>query len=160
MRDDKSIQNDWKELDSMDKILQALRSREINVLDYLADISSAICNVTKEDMFGSKDKSVISQTRWFFWYSYRYMTGESYERIASLTKDYSGTDKDFTRSAIGMGIRRMSELITNDPLWNKRWIIIKRIIKLRDNEEIAEGVITINIPRKLREHVKIEIKDK
>ena len=58
-------------------------------------------------------------------------------------------------------MNKSEENIEQEPIWKKRWMVLKKIIKLR-NQDVNNGdnVIVINIPRELKEYIKIEIKEK
>ena len=68
----------------------------------------------------------------------------------------------FTPNGIGQCVNKMSQLISSEPMWTKRWTIIKRIIKIRDavTEKKSEGTITITLPKELKDIINIEIKEK
>lgn len=160
MKSDETIISEWQEMDSIDKILSALRHHELDMQEYLADTVAALCNVRKETMLGGSEKAYIAQARWLFWYAYRYMTGETLEKIANMTLLNGG--HKFTTCGIGQSINKMTILISSDPLWEKRWNIIKRIIKLRDakQEEPQDTTIVVRVPKGLKEKIKFEIKEK
>ena len=162
MKSEETIISEWQEMDSVDKILQAIRHHELDMQDYIAETVAAICNVEKEAMLGESDKSYLSQARWFFWYAYRYMTGETLEKLSLLTLKANNNTRKFSTTAIGAGYNKMSMLIQNDPLWEKRWSIIKRIIKLRSNalEAKEDNTIVVSIPRHLKDKIQITIKEK
>lgn len=162
MKSEDTIISEWQEMDSVEKILQAIRHHELDMQDYLAETVAALCNVDKSKMLGGSDKSYLSQTRWLFWYAYRYMTGETFEKIAMITLQQNEGERKFTTTAIGAGYNKMSALIVNDPLWGKRWSIIKRIIKLRENPSAKkeDNTIVISVPKDLRDKISITIKEK
>ena len=52
-------------------------------------------------------------------------------------------------------------MIENESLWKRRWTIIKRIIKLREQEDdYIDKTIVIQVPKTLKGKVNISIKDK
>lgn len=162
MKSEDTIISEWQEMDSVEKILQAIRHHELDMQDYLAETVAALCNVDKDAMLGGSDKSYLSQARWLFWYAYRYMTGETFEKLSILTMKANNNARRFSTTAIGAGYNKMSALIQSDPLWEKRWSIIKRIIKLRENpnEKKVDNTITINIPKHLSDTLTIKIQEK
>ena len=46
-------------------------------------------------------------------------------------------------------------MIEDEPLWNKRWLAIKSVIKEQLHIEIREDVIEIKIPKALKGKVNI-----
>lgn len=162
MKSEETIISEWRELESVDKILSAIRQYEIDMRDYLAETVASLCNVDKSAMLGESDKTYLSQARWLFWYSYRYMTGETFEKISILTADDESGARKFTTTAIGAGCNKMSALIATDSLWRKRWEVVKKIIKLRENPLAPkeDNTIVINVPKDLRDKIKIAIKEK
>lgn len=55
----------------------------------------------------------------------------------------------------------MSMMIENESLWKRRWTIIKRIIKLREQEDdYIDKTIVIQVPKTLKGKINITIKDK
>ena len=81
-------------------------------------------------MLTNSSVAYLAQARWLYWYAIRYMTNETYDKIAVRTTAKSGCS--FTPNGIGQSINKMAALINSEPIWVKRWTIIKRIIKLRD----------------------------
>jgi hypothetical protein len=67
----------------------------------------------------------------------------------------------FVLRSIQNGVSRMSTMIENESLWKRRWTIIKRIIKLREQEDdYIDKTIVIQVPKTLKGKVNIQIKDK
>lgn len=157
-KNEESIVNDWQDIDSIDHILDVLRKHEYNAYNYLAETVAALCDLDVELMLSGCEKVYVAQARALFWYAYRYMTNETYEKIANMTSKYHS----FARVSVGQSINKMAGMIENEPLWKKRWTIIKRIIKLRDQNDInkTEDTITIIIPKHLRDKININIKEK
>lgn len=160
MKSEEEIALELKRLDNVEPILDIMRHYELNIHEYLADYVAALCNTSKEIMLGRSEKVHVAQARWLFWYAYRYMTGETLEKIANMTILCGG--HKFTTNGIGQCVNKMSALISTEPLWQKRWNIIKRIIKLRDNndEKKVDNTIIVSIPRHLRDKISITIKEK
>lgn len=122
---------------------------------YLADFIASLCNVEKERMFSSCNDLDVAQARWLFWYAYRYMTGETYEKIGKLSKPIYG--KAFTKVGVAASVNKMYTLIEQQPIWRKRWTIVKRIIKLQNEMEFEPQVpITITIPKNVELKIKKE----
>lgn len=112
-----------------------LRKYEYDIQDYLLHFVASICDVDAQDIFSVHDKIYISQVRWFFWHAYRYMTNETYEKISVITKKRFGYE--VTPSGIGISINKMAGLISSESLWTKRWIVVRRIIKMHNETDIS-----------------------
>lgn len=157
-KNEEKIQNDLS-THHIEKALAHLRLLEQGYQCYLADFVCALCGVEKKDMMSGNNSTSV-QARWLYWFSYRYMTNESYKKIASMTEPFKG--KRFSTQGIAAGVNKMSQLVESEPIWKKRWTIIKRIIKLREQESEVkvDNTITINIPKDLRDRINISIKEK
>jgi hypothetical protein len=156
-RNEDVIKSEWRKVDGIDHILDVIRSYEYDIYDYLAETVAALCDVDVDVMLSGSEKVYVSQARALFWYAYRYMTNETYEKIANMTSRYH----TFARVSVGQSINKMGVMIENEPLWRKRWVIIKSIIKLRDQDtNTVVDTITITIPKHLRDKVSINIKEK
>lgn len=140
---------------AMQIICDTLSTYENKARVYLADFVAALCHVEKGDMFSTCNNLDIAQARWLFWYAYRYMTNETYEKIGNLSRDIYG--KAFTKVGVSSSVNKMARLIANEPIWTKRWAILKRIIK-EQNPSIAEPPvpITITIPKNVELTIKKE----
>lgn len=123
---------------------------------YLAEFVASLCNVETERMFSSSNDLDVAQARWLFWYAYRYMTNETYEKIGKLSIPLYG--KAFTKVGVASSVNKMYALIEQKPIWRKRWTIIKRIIKQSENliEENAQKPIKIIIPKDANVELKRE----
>lgn len=154
------VASDWRTLDSVDDILEAVRRHEIDIMTYLADTVASLCNIERKEMLKSSSEEHLSKPRWLFWYAYRYMTGETLEKISEMTTRCGG--HRFTPNGIGQCVNKMSKMISTEPMWVKRWTIIKRIIKIRESvtENKSEGTITITLPKELKDIINIEVKER
>ena len=123
---------------------------------YLADFVASLCDVEKERMFSACNDLDVAQARWLYFYAYRYMTGETYEKIGKLSQEIYG--KTFTKVGVASSVNKMYELIENQPIWRKRWTIIKRVIKAGENviEDEAKKPIRIIIPQNANVELKRE----
>lgn len=132
--DEEKIRHDWELLDNadVDEVCHLLRLHEQRIQDYLVDCVAAICDVDKFDMMTNTSKLNTIHARWLFWYAYRYMTNESFVHIAEVTLRYG---KKFTEQSISNSVNKMGNMVAQETIWTKRWIIIKRIIKLRDQND-------------------------
>ena len=132
---------------TIEYICGALNTYGFNVRLYLADFIASLCNVEKEKMFSTCNNLDVAQARWLFWYAYRYMTNETYEKIGKLSGELYG--KTFTKVGVAASVNKMYELIENGGIWRKRWLIVKRIIKFSNTliEEQENQPIKIIIPK-------------
>ena len=159
---DVAIQEQWDVLDNynLEKALHFLRHCEMDVQEFLADSVAVLCDVDKSLMLSDCNTIHVAQARWLYWYAYRYMTSETYEKIVANTERLCG--KRFTKQGVASSVNKMSLLIESQPIWKKRWTISRRIIKLRDgNEEEGEknSTIVIHVPKGLKDRLNIQIKE-
>lgn len=139
------------------KIIEHLRMCEQATKDNLADFISALCNVPKEEMLSNTHVVYCAHARYLYWYAYRYMTNESYNNIAIQC---GKNGHRYTQSAIATGVNKMSVMIEQEPLWNKRWGVVKKIIKLHSQDEDIDNTVVIQVPKDLKGKINITIKDK
>lgn len=140
---------------TLDSICDLLRGYESKIQYWLAYFVSSLCNVEIDKMLTDCNTLSVAQSRWFFWYAYRRMTNETYEKIANVSSQYYG--KFFTTATVANGITKMAQMIECEPIWTKRWVIIKRIIKqYRENLIENEEPIKIVVPK----NAKVELKRK
>ena len=154
------IASDWRNLESVEDILEAVRRHEIDIITYLADTVASLCNIDRKDMLKPTYEAHFAQPRWMFWYAYRYMTHETLEKVADMTEQCGGYR--FTPNGIGQSVNKMAQMISSEPMWTKRWTIVKRIIKIRESvtEKKQEGTITIIVPKELKDIINIEVKER
>ena len=146
------------ETENIEKACDLLRQHESRIEDYMADIVASLCNVDCAAMLTNSSVAYLAQARWLYWYAIRYMTNETYDKIAMRTTAKSGCK--FTPNGIGQSINKMALLVAQEPIWVKRWTIIKHIIKLRDmvvKEKSEMETVTMKIiaPK----GVKVELKN-
>lgn len=144
MKTDDEIKDDWKRLDSenLEKACEYLRRIEGDIEDYLADIVAAMCNIDVDEMFKNTSIAYIAQPRWLYWYAVRYVTNETYEKIAARTSKHGFA---FAPNGIGQSINKMAKMIDAKTLWAKRWTMLKHIIKLRDVNIAKEETVTFRV---------------
>lgn len=132
---------------TMNCVCDTLSSYGGRIRLYLADFIASLCNVEKEKMFSTCNNLDVAQARWLFWYAYRYMTNETYEKIGKLSGELYG--KTFTKVGVAASVNKMYELIENGGIWRKRWLIVKRIIKISNTliEEQENQPIRIVVPK-------------
>ena len=136
-------------------VCDTLANYERCIRVYLAEFVASMCNVETERMFSNDSHLDVAQARWLFWYAYRYMTNETYEKIGKLSSELYG--KTFAKVSVAESVNKMYNLIEQQPIWRKRWTIIKRIIKLQ-NEMVFEPQvpITITVPKNVEVTIKKE----
>lgn len=142
-------------------ICEMIRHCDFNINDYIAHFIAAICDIEYEDLIGEDKRYFTSQCRWLYWYAYRYMTNEPYANIAKRMKDLG---REYTTSAIIIGVNRMARLIEDDSTWHKRWVLTKRIIKEHQELNLSENdnngnVVNIVIQKPKDTFVKVSFKD-
>lgn len=127
MKSDNDIAQDLKDIDqqTVDVVCDLLRQYSTKTSMYLANMVASVCDVDVDEMLTDTKHLQNSHARWFFWFAYRYMTNENYDSIARKT----GTKRRFTVGSIGYCISKMSMMVESEPIWVKRWTIIKRVIK-------------------------------
>lgn len=160
MKNDEQIKNDWQRLETenIEKACDLLRQHESRIEDYMADIVASLCNVDCAAMLTNSSVAYLAQARWLYWYAIRYMTNETYDKIAMRTTAKSGCK--FTPNGIGQSINKMALLVAQEPIWVKRWTIIKHIIKLRDTVIKEKGDMeTLTMKIIAPKGVKVELKN-
>lgn len=160
---DNDVSNKLQEIETsyLDEVLECLKKRDIAIRNFLADVVATLCDVDKNAMLTTGNVVNISQARWLFWYAYRYMTSESYAKIADITASLNG--KHFTLQSVASSVSRMAMMIDKEPMWKKRWEILRRIIKSNENttsEKNIDNTIVIHVPKGIKEFINIEIKEK
>lgn len=139
------------------KAVEHLQKCEQDIKSYLADFIAALCAIPKDKMLSYTNVAHYAQARYLYWYAYRYMTKESYVKIASHLCE---NGHKYTQSAIATGVNKMSAMIEQEPLWSKRWGIVKKIIKLHSQDENIDNTVVIQVPKDLKGKINITIKDK
>ncbi len=137
----------------------------LNFLDehtkMLAEKTSQLCNVTIEEMFGKKSsqKEDCAHARWLFWYAYRYITGESCRKISQST--FFGIHK-YGASTVVQGLNKIGIKMASEPIWHKRWKLLKQEIKdnISDVEIVEDNTIVISVPKGMRSQFNIVIQEK
>lgn len=144
------------ERDAVVNACRALRGYESKIQLYLARFVASLCNVDAEAMLTNCNTLGVSQARWLFWYAYRLMTHETYEKISELTSCYFG--KRFSTATIAIGINKISQMIEQEPVWNKRWLMLKEIIKLQQGFKLSieKEPIKIVVPKGINVELKQE----
>lgn len=157
---DEKIQDRWAKIDSdnLNKALSYLRNTETEASEYIAECVASLCDVNVEDMLSNTNVIFLVHARWLYWYAYRYMTNESFDKMSHRLKTDS---KTFGARSIQKAVTKMSMLIASEPIWSKRWAVVKRIIKLRNNsDKKTDNTIVVQVPKELKDKVNIVIKTK
>ena len=121
---------------------------------YLASFVASVCDISDDDMLSSCSADAL-RARWMYFCAYRYMTNETYDRISKTFYELSKIP--FTASGVANAISKMYGLIEQQPIWRKRWVIIKRVIK-ESNGTLTEPPtqITITVPKNVEVTIKKE----
>ena len=127
----------------------------------LAEKTCELCNVTIEEMFTdtSHSKEYSAHARWLFWYAYRYITGESCKKIAQST--FFGTRK-YSASTVIAALNTIGIKMATEPIWHKRWKLLKQEIKenITDVEIVEDNTIVISVPKGMRSQFNIVVQEK
>ena len=139
------------------KITNGLPKEEADTIVSLQENVCAVCGIKKNLLFENTYTLHIAQARWLFWYAYRYMTGEPFTKMTDMFLKNDGGK--FTASGITQGVNKMSVLINDNTIWTKRWLTIKNTLGLHLSPEQECHTITIQIPKELKDKLKIKIKE-
>lgn len=159
-KSDEEIRKDISKIDKkIADAVECLRNYDMDVFEYIADVVASVCNVDVCKMLSNDRSAQNVQARWLYWYTYRYLTGFTYERISEETSN--SITKQYTYAGIGIGINKMSVMIAEDPLWKRRWGVVKRVANLINEEEekTFNHVLTIQIPKELKDKITIKIQE-
>ena len=157
MYGDDEIKKSWTEIDDevVRNVCALLYGYNYDLLNNLVYFVASLCDIEPYDMLSINDKIHASQSRWLLWYAYRYMTHESYERIAEQTHIEGHR---FQTRSVAAGIEKMSKLVEQETLWGKRWGIIKQIIRIwknENNEMQASREILVSVPKEIDVKIKV-----
>jgi hypothetical protein len=74
------------------------------------------------------------------------MTNETYEKIGKLSSELYG--KTFAKVSVAESVNKMNIMIEQQPIWKKRWAIVKRIIKMQSEMVFEPQIpVTIAVPK-------------
>lgn len=164
---DTEVQERWRALD--DKAIQDLcdgiRSHEKEVHGYLCEIIASVCDVDKDSLLTSTENVSLAHARWLFWYTLRFITNDTYEKMAASIKHEYGYS--FRARSITSGVNKMARMVTRDELWKDRWRIIRHILGLRTPSkqqtinfmDDTKGKVLLVVPRALKNKVDIKYID-
>lgn len=129
MKDERTIQTEIKAVEdnTFQKIERVLNQCDYNGQDMIASFVASLCDVDVADMLSVSNDRYISMSRALYWYALRYYTHDSYQRISERTKIDGHC---FNKDGIGIAITKISSVLETDALWRKRWIMIRRMIRL------------------------------
>lgn len=143
----------------IEEVVSQLRKFECDIQERLADFIAALCNITTEEMFSPTEKAFFSHARWLYWYAYRHLTKEPYERIAKKTEQLFG--RKFTTMCVASAVNKMMLMIESEPVWKKRWYAVKRILSTDENfGKDEDNIIVIQVPKGMKEKFNITIKER
>lgn len=136
--------------DNVEQICELLHSRERDVQEYLAHFVASLCDIEYESMIGIKESNVktyyAAQCRYLFWYAYRYMTNEPYEKMAQRLGKFG---RKFSTTGIISGVNKMAQMTEQDSIWRNRWMTLKRIIRMY-NETTTTAIPQFDEPSVVR----------
>lgn len=148
IKGEKEITEDVKRLEerTIENVCRLLYAYNGDLRHYLACLVAGLCDVAVGDLYTDTKHINVIQSRWLYWYCYRYMTNESYESISRRSKEW----RRFGAACVGQSVAKMSMMISEDDVWAKRWAVMKRIIKimLKKNEsepELFPTTITLKV---------------
>ena len=149
-----------KQLDTIEngnitKACEYLRGYEQEIGNHLAQFVASLCNIDVDEMFSNMKNNYYSQARWLYWYALRYMTDETYEQIAART---ICNGHKFTLRAVAKGIDKMGKMVYQNGIWRKRWVILKKVIKMYNGDN-DQSVIKVVITKPANTKVEVEFKN-
>ena len=127
--------------ETVGKACDLLRDYNRRCNEYLAEIVASVCDVDVNDLLCDTRHIRNSHARWLYWYAYRYMTRESYKTISERHAKY----KKFTEGGVGISIARMNIMIDQEPIWKKRWLIIRNILRAIEDESMEQETTTLTL---------------
>lgn len=112
------------ELKAIRDACKALQGYDKQIKNHLAQLVASLCGVGYREVMEDTTKVKSKHARWLYWYAYKQLTNESCEAISRLSLNH----RYFHTSTITTAITKMSMMISEEPIWKKRWNIIKRVI--------------------------------
>jgi len=139
----------------MQNVYDAINQFNGDTKKHLAKVVASLCDVNENQMFSKSKTLGIVQARWLFFYAYRYMTNDTYEKIGKVSE--SIFEDCFSKMGVAKGVYKMSNLIEHQPVWRKRWNIIKHLIKSQSELIYTPDIpITITVPKNVVVTIKKE----
>ena len=163
MKTDEEIKNDVRniEKDTLVEAFNLLRKYNSSNDEYLAEAVASACDVDIEEMMSDTKHLTNSHARWLYWYAYRYSTNASYYDIAKRGEKY----RLFTESCVGICVSKMAMMIDNEPIWKKRWTIVKHVIKTISSVSMTQiplfqeqTVVKLSVLKPENVDIKVELK--
>ena len=153
-------ENDNNAAYHLEKAIEHLRSIETEPKEYLADLVASVCDITTKEMFSPTGKAYNSHVKWLYWYAYRHLTKETYERIAKKTEELFG--KKYTTMCVASAANKMMLMIESEPAWKRRWYDIKKLISTNktQSEDDEDRNIVIQVPKGMKDKFNITIKER
>lgn len=150
---EEKIKEEWAKIDSC-----KTGDTSMAVCEYLADYIASLCGFTRAEMFSRVRNQATTHARWLFWYAYRFMTKDTYSEIAYRTESWHF----YTSKSVQVATQKMSSMIDSEPMWNRRWRVVKQFIKLREgyDDEKLDNTIIVQVPRHIKDKIQIVIKEK
>lgn len=154
---DEELKAQWDSIEesNITKACEYLKGYEQEIGNHLARFVASLCDIEVEKMFSDMKSNYCSQARWLYWYALRYMTDETYDKIAIRTI-YNG--HKFTLRAVAKGIDKMGKMVYENGVWRKRWVILKKIIKMY-NAQDSQDIIKVVITKPANTKVEVEFKN-
>ena len=161
MKAEEEIINDINKLEeeTINEACKLLSAYNKGLKHYLACLVASLCGVSVGDLYTNTKHIGIIQSRWLFWYAYRYMTNESYESISRNSSEW----RHFGSACVGQSVTKMAMMISQDDIWSKRWAVLKRMIKIMlrntsKEQDLFQTPITIKVvyPKNVNVELKSE----
>lgn len=145
----------YLEVQTVERACDLIQSYNGDLRAYLARFTAALCDVDYISIMTDTKHIDSVRARWLFWYGYRYMTGDSYETIANVNKEW----REFAPSSVGAAITKMAMLISKESIWTKRWYYLKKIIRsiqkpIDMEKDLFSSKVVITYPK----NVDVELK--
>lgn len=142
--------------ETLNEACRLISSYNGSVMRVLAEITASLCDVqTPEMMYETKNIDAV-HARWLYWMAYKYMTKESYETMSN-GHTYG---RHFSPATISQAVIKMSMMANEDEIWIRRWVTVKRFVKLilRRNEAEQDSLFNPTIVVKYPKGVKVELR--
>lgn len=165
-KEDNEVRSELNEIsqETVEEACKLLSSSNASKRKYLLDFVASICDVDPNDMFSPIKKLDFVHARWLYWYAYQYLTNETCSHISRMESD----KREFTASGVNTAISRMSMMIANQAKWKNKWLVVKRIIGIMNeecgtemklfSEQNETKTVTVTIVKPRDVEVKVDIK--
>lgn len=136
-----------------------LKDYNSDIREYLVKIVESLCEVPTGMLLTDTGCIDTIRARWLYWYAYRYLTDDSFDKIAK----HSEHIRKFSSTCVCASVSKMSMLIAQSGMWAKRWYVLKQIIKtiVRTNspeQELFPTELTLKVihPKGVSINIKTE----